>query len=204
MNKKALIIADVQNDFLPGGALAVAGGDTIIPLINSISGSFGKVIAVQDWHPAGHVSFASAHGAKPYDIIKAGGAAQALWPDHCLQGSRGAELAAALDLKPVSLILRTGSDPLVDSYSAFLENDRKTATGLEHYLKGLGIFDVYLCGLATDYCVLNSALDAAAAGFTTHVIRNAACGLNVPPGSVDEAFRLMKAKGVKVMEHGTL
>lgn len=204
MNKKALIIADVQNDFLPGGALAVPGGDAIIPLINSIAGGFGKVIAVQDWHPAGHVSFASAHGAKPYDVIKAGGAEQVLWPDHCLQGSRGAELAAGLDLKPVSLILRKGSDPLVDSYSALMDNDKKTATGLEYYLKGLGIFDIYICGLAADYCVLNTALDAVAAGFTTHVISSATRGVNVPAGSVDEAFRLMKAKGVKVMEHGAL
>lgn len=194
--KRALLIVDVQNDFLPGGALPVPGGDEIIPLINGFSGGFGKVIATQDWHPPGHVSFAGTHGRKPYEVLAGG---QMLWPEHCLQGGRGAELAAGLDLRPVGLIIRKGTSPGLDSYSAFLENDRKTETGLRYYLQGLGIGSLSVCGLAADYCVLYSALDAAAAGFETSVIRGATRGVNAPAGSVEEAFRTMKARGVKVI-----
>lgn len=196
---KALIIVDVQNDFLPGGALAVPDGAEIIPLINSISGGFDRVIATQDWHPPGHVSFASAHGGEPYSKIKENGRERDLWPDHCVQGTPGAALGRDLDTRPVDLVLRKGASLSLDSYSAFLEEDRKTGTGLQHYLKGLGLKDVYVCGLALDYCVLATALDAAALGFRAHVIQAACRAVDKPPGSAAKALEALRAGGVKIM-----
>jgi nicotinamidase/pyrazinamidase len=210
ISKTALIEIDVQNDFcpsylLPGGervpgALAVEGGDGVIPPLNNLAGEFGRrggrVIATADWHPQGHVSFASAHGRKPGEILELpGGGNQALWPDHCVQGSAGAAFHGELDLKNVSLIIRKGFRPGTDSYSAFFENDRKTPTGLEGYLKYLNLDTVILGGLATDYCVLYSALDAVTCGFRTIVVIDAVRGVGFPAGSVERAFGSMKTAG---------
>ena len=202
----ALIIIDVQNDFCPGGALAVNKGDEVIQPLNRLASFFagkaGRVVATQDWHPAGHVSFASSHaGKKPGEILDLpdlGG--QMLWPDHCVQGSGGAEFHAALDLKPVNLIIRKGFRSGLDSYSAFFENDRKTPTGLDGFLKALSIDTLVMGGLATDYCVLYSALDAAALGYKTFVAGDAVRGVGIPEGSVEKAFKTLEEAGVIVAE----
>jgi len=177
----ALIIIDVQNDFCPGGALAVERGDEIIGPLNRLAALFaasgGRVIATQDWHPQGHASFA-------------------IWPEHCVQGSRGADFHSALDLKPVNLILRKGFRKGLDSYSAFFENDKKTSTGLDGCLKTLSIGTVVLGGLATDYCVLASALDAAELGYRTIVLSDAIRGVNIPDNSVEKALKTMEEAGV--------
>jgi nicotinamidase/pyrazinamidase len=214
ISKTALIEIDVQNDFcpsyalssgekIPAGALALEKGDEVIPPLNTLAGEFGRrggrVIATADWHPRGHVSFASAHGKKPGELLELpGGENQALWPDHCVQGSAGAAFHEKLDLKNVNLIIRKGFRPGLDSYSAFFENDRKTPTGLEGYLKYLGLDTVILGGLATDYCVLYSALDAARCGFGTFVVNDAVRGVGFPAGSIERAFESMKAAGVVV------
>ncbi len=197
----ALVIVDVQNDFCPGGSLAVAGGDLVIPIINRIAGSLPIVVATQDWHPADHVSFASRHrGKSPLDTVELAGVTQVLWPDHCVQGSKGAELHPGLDQRPIDLLLRKGTHRDVDSYSAFFENDRTTATGLAYYLRGLGCEELFLAGLATDYCVLYSALDAVGLGFRTTVVSDAVKGVDQPPGSTEEALRRMTAAGVALCE----
>jgi nicotinamidase/pyrazinamidase len=188
----ALIEIDVQNDFCPGGALAVADGDAVIAPLNEAARRFAAagapVIATQDWHPAGHCSFAST-GGKPAE-------GEVLWPDHCVQGSAGADLHRALDTRPVTLIVRKGFRPAIDSYSAFFENDRKTSTGLAAYLRGLGVDTVYLGGLATDYCVFYSAMDAVNLGFTVYLLKDAARGVGYPEGSVEKALREMESAGV--------
>jgi nicotinamidase/pyrazinamidase len=207
-----LLEIDVQNDFCPAyvslsgeecpaGALAVDRGDELIGPLNRLAAAFagagGRVAATQDWHPAGHVSFASAHpGKKPGDLIAFPPEGQALWPDHCVQGSRGAEFHERLDRKPLSLILRKGFRPGLDSYSAFFENDRRSSTGLEGWLRILGIDTVVMGGLATDYCVRYSALDARRLGFTVIVLEDAVRGVGLPRGSVEEALKEMKGRGV--------
>jgi nicotinamidase/pyrazinamidase len=197
--KNALIITDIQNDFCPGGALAVADGDAIIPGVNAVSARFDKCVATQDWHPAGHISFASTHGRTPCEVIVVDGHHQELWPDHCVQGSFGAAFHAALDIRPVDLIIRKGNDPRIDSYSTFMENDLKTMTGLHHYLKGMGIGHVYLCGLATDYCVHFSALDALKLGFTVTVLLDLCRGVDVPAGNVERALADMRERGIHIV-----
>jgi nicotinamidase/pyrazinamidase len=198
-SKAALLIVDVQIDFCPGGNLAVNRGDSIIPAINSISGKFHCVVATQDWHPADHISFASNHiGKKPFDRVIVNGIEQVLWPDHCVQGTDGAEFHPALDTKKVRLILRKGTNPELDSYSAFFENDRKTSTGLEYYLKGLGYGEVFLCGLATDVCVYYTALDALRLGFKTFLVEDASMGVDVPSGNVERTKNDMVEKGVVI------
>jgi nicotinamidase/pyrazinamidase len=200
--RSALLEIDVQNDFCPGGALAVDKGDEVVDPLNRLASLFagkgGRVLATQDWHPGGHVSFAASHpGKKPGDAIDLPGAkGQILWPSHCVQGGPGAAFHPRLDLSAVHLIVRKGYRQELDSYSAFFENDRKTPTGLEGFLKGLGITTVVLGGLAADYCVLYSALDAAARGFKTLVIRDAVRGVGAPEGSVERAFALMEEAGV--------
>lgn len=196
---KALVITDVQNDFLPGGALAVRGGDKIIPLINSIAGHFDLVIATKDWHPADHESFASVHGKKPGEIIDLHGITQILWPDHCIQDTEGSELAENLDKRLIKKIFLKGTHKSMDSYSCFFENDRKTSTGLDCYLKEKGIRQVFLCGLATDYCVKYSALDAVALGFETWLIKDAAEGVELNPGDVKKAVDEMEQAGIKTV-----
>ena len=206
-----LLEIDLQNDFcpayinsrgeqMPPGALAVTSGDRAIPhlnkLANAIAAAGGRVALSQDWHPKGHVSFASSHnGKKIGEIIDLEGTSQFLWPDHCVQGSWGADFHEMLDLNPVSLIIRKGFRPGLDSYSAFFENDRKTSTGLEHWLKGLGIRQIIVGGLATDYCVFYSVMDALNSGFEVIVARDAVFGVDIPAGSVENAVDAMKKGG---------
>jgi nicotinamidase-related amidase len=199
--ERVLLIIDVQNDFCPGGSLAVEEGDAVVPVINAIMPLFHRVVATQDWHPPDHVSFASSHpGHKPLDLIDAGGIGQVLWPDHCVQATRGAELHPRLEAGRIELVLRKGLRRNLDSYSAFFENDRRTDTGLRYYLKGLGTREIYLCGLATDYCVLASAVDARKLGFRVTLVRDACRGVDHPKGSVQEALATMEKAGVIMME----
>lgn len=198
-NRGALLVIDVQNDFIPGGQLAVPGGDEIVALINRIASHFKQVVIAQDWHPAGHASFASSHpGRKPYDSVQLPYGAQTLWPVHCVQATHGAELHADLNLPHAQLIIRKGCNPDIDSYSAFVEADHKTTTGLAGYLKARGIDTVYLVGLALDFCVMYSALDARAAGFNTFVVVDACRAIDMD-GSLAEAMRRMQAAGVQLI-----
>jgi nicotinamidase/pyrazinamidase len=205
MAKAALLVIDVQRDFCPGGALAVKGGDRIIPVINRIMGEFGRVVATQDWHPKDHISFAENHkGKKALDTVEVNGLKQVLWPVHCVQGTEGADFHPNLDRRYFNLILRKGMRSEIDSYSAFFENDKTTSTGLEYYLKGLGSLRVYVCGLASDYCVFYSAMDAVKVGFQTFLIEDAARGVDFPSGSVASAIEKMKNAGVKVISSSEL
>jgi len=191
-----LLVIDMQYDFMPGGALAVAEGDKLVPLINRLGRQFRGVVITQDWHPAGHISFASSHpGCTPFEIITLPYGPQTLWPDHCIQGSNGAQLHAELDLPHAQLILRKGCNPHIDSYSAFLEADRKTPTGLASYLKERGVQNVFVVGLALDFCVAWSALDARAAGFNTLVIEDACRAIDMN-GTLEKAWQDMQAAGV--------
>lgn len=197
---KALIIVDIQNDFLPGGALAVPGGEEIIPLVNRLQDKFDLVVATQDWHPAGHGSFASSHpGKKTGEVIMLNGMEQILWPDHCVQGTHGAEFAGGLDVSRIAGIIRKGTDPGIDSYSGFFDNGRKKDTGLHEFLKSNGVDTVYIAGLATDYCVKYTALDAAALGYGTFVIAGATRAVNLKSGDYDRALEEMKAAGMKIV-----
>jgi nicotinamidase/pyrazinamidase len=190
--KAALIEVDVQNDFCPGGALAVAKGDEVAAPLNALARRFAAagapVIATQDWHPAGHCSFASSGGTPEAGAV--------LWPDHCVQGTAGAAFHPSLDVKPITLVVRKGFRPTVDSYSAFFENDRRTATGLAGFLRGLGTEAVYVGGLATDYCVLFTALDAASLGLRVYLLEDAVRGVDYPAGSVSKALDAMRKAGV--------
>ncbi len=196
MAGSALIVIDVQNDFCPGGALAVDGGNEIVPLVNQLIQDFDHVVLTQDWHPAGHSSFASSHeGKNPFDMIEMPYGEQTLWPDHCVQGTSGAEFHPDLAWTKAELVIRKGFRTAIDSYSAFFENDHTTPTGLSGYLKERGITEVTLCGLATDYCVAFSAIDAAAQGFKTTVKINACRGIDLG-GSVAAMTERMKEAGV--------
>ncbi len=192
----ALIVIDMQNDFCPGGALAVAGGDEIVAGINAQMSGAGAVILTQDWHPAGHSSFASQHaGHAPFDVIEMDYGPQVLWPDHCVQGSAGAAFHPQLDLNRADLILRKGFRAGIDSYSAFFENDHKTSTGLEGYLRTRGLIQLDFVGLATDFCVAWSALDAARLGFEVRVLGDLCRGINLD-GSMVRATAELRAAGV--------
>jgi nicotinamidase/pyrazinamidase len=194
--RDVLLVVDVQNDFCPGGALAVPDGDAVVPVINRLGRDFTHVILTQDWHPPGHSSFASAHpGRAAFDTVAMPYGPQILWPDHCVQGSAGAAFHPALDLPHAELVLRKGYHATIDSYSALRENDRTTMTGLAAYLRERGFARVTLCGLATDFCVLYSALDAAAAGFTVTVVLDACRGID-RDGAVARALDEMRAAGV--------
>ncbi|AZV27323.1 nicotinamidase/pyrazinamidase [Pseudomonas syringae] len=198
--RTALLVIDVQNDFIPGGQLAVPEGDLIVPLINRLAGQFKQVVIAQDWHPAGHASFASSHpGRQPYDVIQLPYGEQTLWPDHCIQGSRGAEFHSGLDLPHAQLVIRKGCNPDIDSYSAFLEADRVTTTGLAGYLKERGIDTVYMVGLALDFCVMFSALDARAAGFNAFVVLDACRAIDLN-GSLATAVERMQVAGVGLIQ----
>lgn len=190
----ALLITDVQNDFCTGGRLAVPQGEAVVAPINRLAPAFRTVVATQDWHPPGHQSFSSAHpGRQPYETIALFYGDQVLWPDHCVQGTLGAELRADLDLGPVSLVLRKGADPAIDSYSAFFENDRRTATGLAGYLRERGVTRVFLAGLALDFCVLWSAEDARRLGFEAVVVEDACRALDIDGSAATACARLRKA-----------
>lgn len=196
MAGKALVVIDMQYDFCPGGALAVAGGDEIIPAINRLIADHDHVVLTQDWHPAGHSSFASSHAGKaPFEMIEMPYGPQTLWPDHCIQGTRGAAFHDALEWTGAELVIRKGFRKDIDSYSAFFENDHKTPTGLGGYLKERGISEVTLCGLATDFCVAFSAIDAVRHGFVTSVILDACRGIDLG-GSMAAMTEKMKAQGV--------
>ncbi|MFJ2280314.1 bifunctional nicotinamidase/pyrazinamidase [Pseudomonas sp. NPDC087803] len=198
--RTALLVIDVQNDFTPGGQLAVPEGDLIVPLINRLGDLFKQVIIAQDWHPSGHASFASSHpGRKPYEVIQLPYGEQKLWPDHCVQGTAGAEFHAELHLPHAQLIIRKGCNPDIDSYSAFLEADRRTTTGLAGYLKERGIDTVYMVGLALDFCVMFSALDARAAGFNTIVLLDACRAIDMD-GSLAAAMERMHTAGVGLIQ----
>jgi nicotinamidase/pyrazinamidase len=196
----ALLVTDVQNDFCPGGALAVRDGDAVVPMINRITRAFPVVVATQDWHPKGHISFASRHpGKKPYEAVTIQGTEQVLWPDHCVEGTHGADFHAGLDTTTFRCVLRKGTNPAVDSYSAFIENDRKTTTGLAGLLRELGIQRIFMSGLTTDYCVRASAVDGRAAGFQVVVLEDACRPVDAPPGSLNRALQEMRAQGVRTL-----
>ena len=197
MSNACLVVVDVQNDFIPGGALAVPQGEEVVPEINRLAARFDDVILTQDWHPRGHASFASSHpGKKPFETVELPYGSQVLWPDHCVQGTAGAAFHPDLNLTKAQLVLRKGRHRDIDSYSAFLEADRETTTGLAGYLKERGFRKLYVCGLATDFCVAWTALDARAAGFDTTVIEDACRAIDLD-GSLARAWTEMAAAGVK-------
>ena len=204
MRDECLIVVDVQNDFMPGGALAVPGGDEILPLVNQLAARFENVVLTQDWHPRGHASFASSHpGRKPYDSVTLAYGPQVLWPDHCVQGTRGAAFHDALEAPHAQLVIRKGHHAGIDIYSAFLEADRRTSTGLTGYLRERGLARLWICGLATDFCVAWSALDARAAGFEAAVIENACRAIDLE-GSLAKAWGEMAAAGVRRLDSVSL
>jgi nicotinamidase/pyrazinamidase len=194
--ESCLVVVDVQYDFMPGGALAVASGDEVVPVINALLPRFENVVLTQDWHPRGHASFASAHaGKKPFETTRLPYGDQVLWPDHCVQGTKGAEIHAGLQATKAQLVIRKGFHEGIDSYSGFVEADRKTLTGLAGYLKARGIREVFVCGLATDFCVAWTALDARAAGFETTLIEDASRAIDLN-GSLAQAWKDLAAAGV--------
>ena len=196
-----LLIIDVQNDFCPGGALAVADGDAVVPVVNRLIGRFDHVVLTQDWHPAGHSSFASSHpGKQPFETIDMPYGQQTLWPDHCIQGSLGSDFHSGLAWTKAELVIRKGFRPDIDSYSAFFENDRTTQTGLAGYLRERGIDTLTLVGLATDFCVAFSALDAVKQGFKTTVRLDACRGIDLN-GSVEAMLKRMREAGVTLEDH---
>lgn len=186
-HNSALIIVDVQNDFCPGGKLAVTDGDQVVPLINRLQSHFELVVATQDWHPADHSSFS--HNSP-----------DGIWPEHCVQGSPGAEFVNELDNTRIAKVIRKGTDSNVDSYSGFFDNDHQTSTGMSDYLRGVGIKEVYVVGLATDYCVKFTALDAVAEGFVATLVVDATRGVNLKAGEVERAVEEMQRAGVRVIE----
>lgn len=202
--RDVLLIVDVQNDFIPGGALAVARGDEVVPLVNRLARAFQHVLLTQDWHTPGHISFASSHpGKKPFETIELPYGTQVLWPDHCVQGTPGADFHRGLDVPHAQLIVRKGYRRHVDSYSAFCEVDGKTSTGLAGYLRDRGLEHVFLAGLATDFCVAWSALDARTRGFRATVIEDACRAIDTG-GSLMKAWQNMTAAGVARLSSSTV
>jgi len=196
---KTLIIVDAQYDFMPGGSLEVKDGDKIVPTINNILDEFDLIVATQDWHPKGHSSFASSHtGKKPFDKIEWKGSEQVLWPDHCVQGSKGARIHADLQANTIEAIFRKGTNPEIDSYSGFFDNDHEKSTGLAGYLKEKTATELYFCGLAADICVYFTLKDAIKEGFKVHLIEDATCPLDA--GTFAEQLKELKAEGVKIMK----
>ena len=199
-----LLVIDVQNDFCPGGALAVPDGDAVVPLINRLAQVFPDVLLTQDWHPAGHQSFASAHaGRQPFETIELPYGTQVLWPDHCVQGTRGAAFHADLQVTGAELVVRKGFRRAIDSYSAFFENDQETPTGLTGYLRSRGFTRVFMSGLATDFCVHFSAVDAAREGFAAVVIEDACRAIDLE-GSLAAARKAMQAAAVELIDSAAL
>ncbi|MGC8917144.1 MAG: bifunctional nicotinamidase/pyrazinamidase [Thermoanaerobaculum sp.] len=199
---EALIVVDVQNDFCPGGALAVPQGDEVVPIINRIGLRYPLVVASQDWHPENHVSFASAHpGKEVLEVVEVEGGSQVLWPDHCVAGSWGADFHPGLDTRPFRMIVRKGTDPHVDSYSAFRDNRRDRVTGLSGFLRELGVTAVTVVGLATDYCVAATALDAVEFGFAAGILLPACRAVGSPPGHLEATLQRLRAAGVRLLEN---
>jgi len=201
--RRGLLIVDVQNDFCAGGALAVPDGDAVIPVVNRLARRFRNVILTQDWHPPGHVSFASTHGRDPFSTIELAYGPQVLWPDHCVQGSRGAEFAAGLEVPHAQAVIRKGYHAHADSYSAFLEADRRTPTGLAGLLRERGLSTIFLCGLATDFCVAWSALDARAAGFDVVVVEDACRAIDTG-GSLAAARNAFRDAHIRMVDSATI
>jgi len=203
--KRALVLVDLQNDFLPGGALAVPEGDRVIPLANELQKHFELVAATQDWHPADHGSFAASHpGRKVGEVIDLHGLPQILWPVHCVQNTPGAELAPGVDQSRIGRVFHKGIDQRIDSYSTFFDNAHRRSTGLGEYLKGEGVTDVYLAGLATDYCVKFSALDARHLGFNTSVVLDACRGIDLKMGDIERAVDEMRHAGTQIIRSDQL
>ncbi len=197
----ALVIVDLQNDFLSGGALPVPRGDEVIPLANKLQDRFELVVATRDWHPPNHGSFAANHpGTKPGDRIMLDGIEQILWPVHCVQNTHGAAFASSFDTKRIASVFQKGTDPRIDSYSAFFDNAHRRATGLDDYLKDRSMTDVYLLGLALDYCVKYSVLDARQLGFKAHVIVDACRGISLEPNDADRALEEMRRAGATLVQ----
>lgn len=197
----ALILVDIQNDFMPWGSLPVPDGDKIVPVVNRLQGEFDTVVASQDWHPPDHLSFASNHeGRKPFEVIQVDGLEQILWPDHCVQGSEGAEFVPDLDTSRVAKVFRKGTDPRIDSYSAFHDNGHRKATGLADWLRERGVDTVYIAGLAEDVCVFYTAMDAVREGFETNLVEGATYGVNMNEGDVDRCLAEMREAGVHIIE----
>jgi len=202
---KALILIDLQYDFLPNGSLAVDRSDEILPIINNIQLKFDHIIATRDWHPANHKSFASNHnGKKPGDIIELQGLQQVLWPDHCVQGSPGAEITANINQAKIDYIIYKGTNTEIDSYSAFFDNGRLKQTELDSYLKRNGISTIYVAGLTTDYCVYFTVLDGLSLGYNVFVIEDACRAVNLNPGDSEKALKDMKEKGAKIIQSSEL
>ena len=200
---KALLLVDLQNDFLPGGALAVPEGDEVIPVANLLQLHFDLVVATQDWHPADHGSFAASHpGREPGEVIELGGQPQVLWPVHCVQGTPGAELAPGLERPKIEKVFFKGVDREVDSYSAFYDNAAERSTGLGEYLRDTGVEEVYIMGLATDYCVKFSVLDAARLGFATYVVEDGCRGVELRSGDCQRAYEAMRLAGARLVSSG--
>lgn len=198
---KALLVVDVQNDFLPGGALPVPEGDEVIPVVNQLMKQFDLVVATQDWHPADHESFASQHAEKsPGEVIDLHGLEQILWPDHCVQGSAGASFASALNVAPIDAVFQKGMDREVDSYSGFFDNGHRKDTGLHSYLKDKGVYEVYVTGLAADVCVKFTARDAVELGYRTFLYTPATRAVNLKPDDFDNTVKELKAAGVQILE----
>ena len=198
---RTLILVDLQNDFLPGGALAVPRGDEVIPIANRLQERFDLVVATQDWHPPRHGSFASSYpGKKPGELVELAGLPQVLWPDHCVQGTAGAAFAPALTMARVEAIVRKGTDPAIDSYSGFFDNGHRKSTGLGDYLKGRGATDLYVLGLATDYCVKFTALDAVRLGFRTFLVQDGCRGVELSKGDVARALDEARKAGVQIVQ----
>ena len=197
---KTLILVDIQNDFLPGGALAVPEGDVIVPIVNRLLPRFDLVVATQDWHPADHGSFATNHAGKnAFENIDLNGLPQTLWPAHCVQNTGGACFAPGLDTRRVARVFPKGTDARVDSYSGLFDNGRRSSSGLAEWLKERGARDLWVCGLATDFCVKFTALDAIAEGFRVHLITDACRGIDLPSGNVAAALAEMQAAGVRLV-----
>ncbi len=202
---RALVLTDLQNDFLPGGALAVPEGDVVVPVANALQIFFPLVVATQDWHPPNHGSFAANHpGKKVYDEIDLNGFRQTLWPVHCVQHSPGADFAPAMNRARVRKVFQKGVDPFIDSYSGFYDNAHRRSTGMGEWLKEQKVTDLYFCGLATDYCVKFSALDALKLGFRTFVVEDACRGVDVRPGDVERALAQIKSRGAEIVRSDQL
>jgi nicotinamidase/pyrazinamidase len=200
-----LLIVDIQNDFLPGGALAVPEGDAVIPVINRLQDRFDLLLATQDWHPPDHGSFATSHpGHKVGDVIELDGVSQILWPVHCVQNSRGAQFATALDTTRLARVFRKGIDRKIDSYSTFFDNAKRRSTGLADYLREQKVQEIFICGLATDYCVRFSALDALELSFPVTVIEDACRGVNLRPDDSVNALRELRKAGAKIQSSSKL
>ncbi len=196
----ALLIVDLQRDFMPGGPLAVPEGDQVIPVANALAAWAPLVVATQDWHPANHASFAVNHpGRRVGDVVTVAGLEQILWPVHCVQGTPGADFAEGLDRAAIDHIVRKGTDPEVDSYSAFYDNGRRHDTGLSEWLRGHGVGRLFVCGVATDYCVKYSVLDALAEGFDTWVVQDGCRGVNLEPRDVERALGEMAQAGARLV-----